>query len=410
MQIRTPGGQYVTRSASANLPWGTSAPPTNGSIGMSGAGVTVSQETALQLAAVWGSVALISDSIATLPIRQWKLNGSSEPVAMDSTQVIAQPWPEITQRDFIGQGTVSQLLRGNIFGSITARDDNLYPAQVRIVPPSNVNTRRNQSTGQIEIRYNNVLQDPDSVTRAMGMSMPGGLVGLNPIEYMRNSLGIARAQDLYEGAFYANSAQPSGVISVKGALGPNETKAMAESWLEAHQGINHAHLPAVLTQDATWQSVTMSMVDAQFLEMMQFSESVISGRIYRVPPHMLGMVDKDTSWGAGIEQQELGFVRNTLLIWLARWEDLLTSWLPPRQFVTFDLSQRLRGDTLQRYSAYQIARVIGSMSNLDVMKAEGATLPTDPAVLELLSKYDQPLNSAPVKPTATGGAGGDKAD
>lgn len=374
------------------------------------AGVTVSQDTALQLAAVWGSVALISDSITTLPIRQWKLSGTSEPVAMDSTQVIAEPWPEITQGDFIGQGTVSQLLRGNLFGKVTARTDNLYPEQIQIIPPNNVSIRRNLSTGALEVRYYNVLQTPDNVTRAMGMSNPGGFVGLNPIQYMANVLGVSRAQDLYEGAFYANSAQPSGVIQVKGALGPNEAKAMAESWLEAHQGINHAHLPAVLTDDATWNAVTMSMVDAQFLQMMQFSESVISGRIYRVPPHMLGMVDKDTSWGAGIEQQELGFVRNTLLIWLKRWEDLMTSWLPPRQFVTFDLSGRLRGDTLQRFSTYQIARVIGAMNNLEVRKAEGMTLPTDPAVIAELSNYSAPLNSAPVKPTSTGGAGGDKAD
>ena len=209
------------------------------------------------------------------------------------------------------------------------------------------------------------------------------------------------------GAFFANSARPDGVIQVKGDLDINETKAMKANWLEAHQGINRGFLPAILTGDATFQPITMSLVDVQFLEMMQYSASVISGMIYRVPPHMLGMVDKDTSWGAGIEQQELGFVRNTLLIWLAKWEDLMTTWLPPRQFVTFDLSTRLRGDTLQRFSAYQIARVAGFMSNYDIMKAEHMTLPTDPETVAQLSDYTAPLNSAPVKP-AGGNVGGDK--
>jgi phage portal protein BeeE len=124
----------------------------------------------------------------------------------------------------------------------------------------------------------------------------------------------------------------------------------------------------------------------------------------------VGQQDKDTSWGAGIEQQELGFVRNTLLIWLCRWEDLMTSWLPPRQFVTFDLSQRLRGDTLQRWSAYQIARVIGAMNNAEIRKAEGLPTVIDPASTKILEDYAAPLNSAPVKPTSTGGAGGDKSN
>src|ERR1019366_1555346 len=106
-----------------------------------------------------------------------------------------------------------------------------------------------------------------------------------------------------------------------------------------------------------FKPITVNASDAQFLEQMQLAATVISGMLYRVPPHMIGMVTKDTSWGAGIEQQELGYVRNTLLNWLGRWEDLMTSWLPPRQFVMFDLSQRLRGDTLQRWAAYQIARV-----------------------------------------------------
>jgi HK97 family phage portal protein len=384
---------------------------------MSTSGVVVSEKTALQLAAVWGSVALISDAIATLPIRQWRAT-TTEPKAMDSAPVIAQPWSELSvgpnesngaQRAYLTQGTASFLLRGNFFGKIIGWDERENPAQVQLVHPDHVKIRRTDK-GAVEVRYWNEIVPPDQVTRAMGLSVPEGLVGLNPIEHMRNSLGVARAQDLYAGSFFANQARPDGVIQVPGDLNDDQTKAMSKEWLEAHQGINHAFLPAVLTGGAEWKPISMNLADAQFLEQMQFSESVISGRIYRVPPHMLGMVDKDTSWGAGIEQQELGFVRNTLLIWLARWEDLLTSWLPKGQFVTFDLSGRLRGDTLQRFSAYQLARVCGFMNNLDIMRAEGLAVPADAQSQAILSAYDAPLNSAPVKPTSTGGAGGDKSD
>ncbi len=411
MQIRTADGRFEYRATTANpaQQWGSTAPPPNGMNGMVSSGVQIRTETALQLAAVWGSTALISDSIATLPLKQWKLVGG-EPVQMDPAQVIAEPCAEMTQRDFVTQGTMSYLLAGNIFGQVASFTDMMLPEQVQLFDADRVNVRRNMDTGAIEVRFQNQLIPDDVVIRSMGLSRAGGIKGLNPIAYMREVMGLARAQDLMSGAFFANSARPDGVLQVKGPLDINEAKAMKQSWLESFQGINHAYLPAVLTQDTEYKPITMSMADAQFLEQMQFSASVISGMIYRVPPHMLGMVDKDTSWGAGIEQQETGFVRNTLLIWLARWEDLLTSWLPRRQFVTFDLSQRLRGDALQRWSGYQIARVIGAMNNAEIRQAEGLSVVTDPVSQAILEAYDAPLNSAPVKPTATGGAGGDKSD
>lgn len=389
--------------------WGTTAPPTNGQLGMSVGGVTVSDQTAMQLAAVYGSVSIIADAIATLPIRQWRLK-SGEAVAMTPSPVIAQPSPEITQRDFVIQGSTSYLLRGNLYGEVIARDNPLmFPSSIKLIHPDHAKVKRNQSTGAVDVYYWNKLVTPaDNVTRGMALQLPEGIVGLNPIEYMRNVMGLARAQDLYSGAFYANSARPDGIITVKGQLDTDEAKALKSEWLSSMQGINASHLPAVLTETTTYTPISMSMVDVQFLEQMQYSAMAISGMIYRVPPHMLGMIDKTTSWGAGVEQQELGFVRNTLLIWLNRWEDLMTSWLPPGQFVTFDLSERLRGDTLQRWAAYQIARVIGAMTNAQIIKEEGGQLPTTEAQLALLNSYDQPFNSSPMPAAVT--QGGDKAN
>lgn len=414
MQILTREGTYETRSANPYLPWGNTAPPPAGQIGMTAGGVSVTEQTALQLSAVWGSVSLIADSIATLPVQQWKLPARSsdptEAVRIDPAPVIQQPWSEFDQRDFVTQGTLSMLLRGNLWGKIVGTDELGYPLQVQLVHPDHARVRRDPINGKLEFRYWGQITPTDLVTRKMALSIPEGLSGLNPIEYLRNSLGLARAQDLWGGAFFANSARPDGVIELEGDLDDDETKKMLASWLAAHQGINHAHLPAILTGGAQWKPVTMSLADVQFLQQMQFSESVISGRIYRVPPHMLGMVDKDTSWGSGIEQQELGFVRNTLLIWLCRWEDLMTSWLPPRQFVTFDLSERLRGDTLQRFQAYQIARVCGFMNNLQIMRSEGVPIPSDPELVAALSDYNAPLNSSPMKVSGPNGPGGDKAN
>lgn len=406
MQILTRERTYETRS-NTGQPWGPSTvPPTNGSLGMGSAGVGVSENTVLQLTAAYGSVALISEAIAALPIQQWRLM-AGEAKQMDPAPVIVKPWSEIDQRDFITQGTMSMLLRGNLWGRKVGLDGLGLPEQVQLVHPDHARVRR-LASGDIEFRYWNDPVSQHLVTRKMALSVPEGLQGLSPIEYLRNSFGLARAQDLHANAFYANSARPDGVIQVPEDLDEEQVIEMADAWRAAHQGINQSHLPAILTGGAEFKPIQMTMADAQFLQQVQFSAQAISGMIYRIPPHMLGMTEKATSWGKGIEQQELAFVRNTLLIWLCRWEDLMSSWLPSRQFVTFDLSQRLRGDTLQRWGAYQIARVIGAMTAAEVRAAEGLPKVDDPA----LDAFDQPLNSSPVKPESSAevGPGGDGAD
>jgi HK97 family phage portal protein len=399
--------------ANTGAPFGDSTPPPPGGyMGSMAAGTVVNEHSALQLTSVYGSVALISDTIATLPIKQWRQTGfGGQPVETPLSPVIAQPWSEITRRDFVTQGTMSILLRGNLWGRIVSRDPDGYPSQVQLVHPDHAHARR-MPDGSIEIRYWDQIVPPAQVTRARGMSVPEAVEGLSPIHYLRNSLGLARAQDLWANSFFANSARPDGYISVPDDLDPDEVKAMLTAWMASHQGINQSHLPGMLTGGAQWNAITMSMADTQFLQQMQYSASVISGMIYRVPPHMLGMTDATTSWGAGIEQQELGYVRNTLLIWLNRWEDLLSSWLPAGECVTFDMSERLRGDSLQRWSGYQIARVMGAMNNAEVREAENLPPITDPEAAEILGAYDAPLNSAPVKAMTSSGAGpgGDEAD
>lgn len=413
MQIRTVDG-FETRTssvlerrgASGYLPWGNSVPPDNSMLGGSAAGVQVTEKTAFQVAAVYGSADLISDAIATLPVKVLQVQEGKPAVEIPAPTVIAEPYSEISPIDFKVQGTSSLVLRGNFFGKTISRDARtLLPTQVMPMHPDRVKVRR-KSDGTIEWRFNGEVLNPADVSVMRGLSMPGSILGLDPISALRNQFGLAHAEDLFAGAFFSNSAMAQGVISVKGDLEKDEAVRMKQDWLESHQGINRAFLPAVLTGDATWTPITITPQNAQFLEQMQFSASVISGVIFRVPPHMLGMVDKDTSWGAGIEQQETGFVTNCLLGKIRRWELLMSSWLPVTQVAMIDLSHRLRGDSLQRWSTYQIGRITGAMNNAEIRAAEGMPVVDDPA----LNDYAAPLNSAPVKPTATGGAGGDKAN
>jgi HK97 family phage portal protein len=354
-------GSSLERRADPAASFGDSTPPPPGSYGGSTAGTNVSEQTALQIAAVYGSVSVIADSLSSLPIDLMSSPHRRRGQILAPTQLVVQPYEEISTIDWWVQYAMSLALRGNFYGEIIERDADLFPTQIRPVHPDHASVRRLPDK-QIEYRFNGRPVRLDNVFHVRYLSVAESLVGLNPIEYLRIVLGGARASDLYGNSFFQNSARADVVIEVEEDLDEAEALALAKAWKAAHQGLGRANLPAVLTGGAKLSDpITVSPQDAQFLETRQYSASTISGQIFRVPPHMIGIVDRTTSWGTGIEQQEMGFVRNTLIGYLTRGEQALTKLHRPGQFVKFDLSERLRGDRLQRAQANALEIASGTL-------------------------------------------------
>lgn len=332
--------------------WGDSTPPAPSMQGgFVEAGQTVNEYTALQLAAVYGAVSILADACSTLPIDTFSSIQPATRRTLPPGPLITRPYSEISRIDWVVQYVTSMALRGNFFGHIVARDEQLYPSQIKPVHPSFVTVRRVASgpgRGRPEYRFWGQRVPLDDVFHIRNLSVAGALVGLNPIEQLRVTLGLARAQDLYGGAYFANSAIPDSVIETEDELNDLEVRRLAVQWRDARSGKN-ARSPAVLSGGAKFRAISVTNDDSQFLQSRGFSQSEISGMIFRVPPHMIGIVDKSTSWGTGIAQQEQGFVTNTLMPYLARLEEELTAVGPQDGRVNkFNVNKRMRGDPLQR--------------------------------------------------------------
>ena len=361
-------------------------------LGGSTAGVNVSEKTALQVAAVYGSVSVLADAVSTLPIHVVNDPESPTRKKLPPPRLITEPYSECSVTDWWTQYTISMALRGNFFGQIIERDGEMYPTQIKPVHPDQANVRR-LPDGKIEYRLLGKVVPNQDVFHVRYLTVPGGLLGLNPVEYLRNSLGLARAQDLYGAAWFQNSAMPSGVIQAQGELDPEEVLALARRWNATHQGIGQSSLPAVLTEGMEFKAISMKPEDSQFIESRSFSQTEISGLLFRVPPHMLGLVDRSTSWGRGIEQQETGFVKNTLFSYIVRGERALTSILRPKEFVQFDVDSRMRGDTLERYQAYSLGMLGGWETADEIRAAEGK--PPLPGGVGKVSLA--PINTEPIE-------------
>ena len=234
--------------------------------------------------------------------------------------------------------------------------------------------------GKICYRYQ--MQDSDAHTGKTGsvtlkpsdvLHVPGlgfdGLVGYSPIAMAKNAIGLSIATEEYGARFFANGATPGGILEFPGTV--KNPESIRESWNKGFSG-NNAHKVAILEEGMKYTPISISPEQAQFLETRKFQIDEIA-RIFRVPPHMVGDLEKSSF--SNIEQQSLEFVKYTLEPWIIRWEQslnraLLSETEKPDYFVKFNVDGLLRGDYQSRMNGYAIGIQNGFMSPNDVRTLE----------------------------------------
>ncbi len=342
-------------------------------------GVTVNETTALQLTAVWRAVALLSNTVADLPMILYKRTENGGKVRAVNHPLFdllhQQPNSYQTVSEFKNMLMGHMLLRGNGYaeiipagGKAVAELIPLNPDRVRpFWAPDN---RRAYEYQPLNGKSRIILQD--EMFHVMGYSQDG-LIGLNPIEYHRRTLGITIGAEKYGGRFFKNNALPGFVLEYPGELGDKARQNLTEWWDARHRGVNRSHRPAILEEGMKAVELSITPEDAQYLETRKFQVTEIA-RMFGVPSYMLEEFESGSSF-ASIEQRSLDFVIYYLTPWLVRWEqaatrDLLTETDKKTHLVEFLLDALLRGDTKSRYDAYAIARQWGWLSVNDIRARE----------------------------------------
>ena len=379
------------RGANPYAEWGNTAPPPPGSVGGNVGGLHVTSESASQIAAVYGCCALLADSVASLPLRA--LDAPAHLTTANEVKLpplLENPYEPISLTDWLVSFVWSLALRGNFFGQIIERDKLGYPTQIMPVNPDVVKPHVNGQTGEVEWWFAKNKISPEDVFHVRYQVMPGMLLGLNPIQVMKYPFGLAHVLDVHAATTFANSANPLGVIEVKGTPSEATIEQWIRRWLALHQGVNQSSLPAVLTEEAKFNPISISPEDQQLLESRRYSQEEICGVVFRIPPHMLGLTERSTSFGRGIEQQERTFVANTLAGYLCRGERALTECLPPSTFANFDISRRIRGTAPELAQTGSLG-MLGGFFTANEVRGKYFDLPPHPDGDELFSPINTEL-------------------
>ena len=352
-------------------------------LGGSTSGKTVTERSAMQMTAVYSCVRILAEAIAGLPLHlyTYKEDGGKEKAIGHPLYLLLHDEPNPEMSSFVFRETLMThlLLWGNAYAQIIRNGKGEVVALYPLMP--NRMTVDRDSSGQLFYSYqmNNsdaptmkagtVILKPSDVLHIPGLGFDG-LVGYSPIAMAKNAIGLAIATEEYGAKFFANGATPGGLLEYPGTV--KDPDRVRESWNKGFSGSQNAGKVAILEEGMKYTPISIAPEQAQFLETRKFQINEIA-RIFRVPPHMVGDLEKSSF--SNIEQQSLEFVKYTLDPWVVRWEQSLSRALftpeEKKQYVfKFKGEGLLRGDYQSRMNGYATARQNGWMSANDIRELE----------------------------------------
>ena len=354
-------------------------------------GKAVTERSAMQMTAVYSCVRILAEAVAGLPLHLYRYNenGGKEKAIDHPLYLLLHDEPNPEMSSFVFRETLMThlLLWGNAYAQIIRNGRGEVIALYPLMP--NKMTVDRDEKGQLYYQYNRYNDEaptmsgstvnlpPSDVLHIPGLRFDG-LVGYSPIAMAKNAIGMAIACEEYGAKFFANGAAPGGVLEHPGTI--KDPQRVRESWQSIFGGSGNANRTAILEEGMKYTPIGISPEQAQFLETRKFQINEIA-RIFRVPPHMVGDLEKSSF--SNIEQQSLEFVKYTLDPWVMRWEQsiqrsLFTSEEKKKYFVKFNLEGLLRGDYASRMNGYATARQNGWMSANDIRELENLDrIPTE---------------------------------
>ena len=352
-------------------------------LGGSTSGKIVTERSAMQMTAVYSCVRILAEAIAGLPLHlyTYKEDGGKEKAIGHPLYLLLHDEPNPEMSSFVFRETLMThlLLWGNAYAQIIRNGKGEVVALYPLMP--NRMTVDRDSSGQLFYSYqmNNsdaptmktgtVILKPSDVLHSPGLGFDG-LVGYSPIAMAKNAIGLAIATEEYGAKFFANGATPGGLLEYPGTV--KDPDRVRESWNKGFSGSQNAGKVAILEEGMKYTPISIAPEQAQFLETRKFQINEIA-RIFRVPPHMVGDLEKSSF--SNIEQQSLEFVKYTLDPWVVRWEQSLSRALftpeeKKKYFFKFNVEGLLRGDYQSRMNGYATARQNGWMSANDIRELE----------------------------------------
>lgn len=338
-------------------------------------GQRVTTTSALQQLVVFNCVRVLAESIGMLPCRLFKQTGK---VRLPATShrlyplLTMAPNGYMTAQEFWELLVACLCLRGNFYAYKVKALGNV----VELLPinPDRVQPKlKDDWSVEYNVTFNSGQEtlSQDEIWHVRLFTLDG-LIGLNPIAYARQALGLGQAMDAHAAKLFTNGAVASGVLSTTEQLTDAAFDRLKTQFQGEHMGVANAYKPMILEMGLDWKPISLNAQDTQFIESKRLTQDQICG-LFRVPPHLVANMDKMTL--NNVEQLGMSFVNYSLVPLITRIEHRIQVGLLNEKdrlthYAKFNAGALMRGDLKGRYESYGKGIQWGILSPNDCRELE----------------------------------------
>ena len=336
--------------------------------------ITVTQDTSLAITTVWACVTLLSESVAILPLHLYKKTPSGRSLVKGHPGMTVLNYPNdyaaLTRMDLLLHLMVGATLWGNGYAQIVRDKKTLEPKRLKLLMPYDVEP---QATDDDVLFYNvkGEMVLADDMIHIRGL-VTDGYKGKSPIAVHRENLRLTLQVQSFGEKFFSKGGNTEGVFTLPGELKEEAYKRLKLDLERQYSGMTNAHKPMLLEGGLKYERLNIPPEDAQFLGTRKFQKSEIAS-IFRVPPHMVGDLERATY--SNIEQQSQEFVTYSLMAYLHKLEaqfnyKLLRVDQREKYYFKFSLTGLLRADSKSRSEYYKNMNLIGCLNANEIRAME----------------------------------------
>ena len=336
-------------------PWINQGSPTSA--------IPVNRSSLLGITTAQACIQIISDQIATLPVRVIDDDGET----IETPLVIAEPGgPFLGRAEFLQPLMSSLLIDGNAYALMVTAPPFEVVSSIILLNPDSVSVQLVE--GEVRYAVGTSVFGPEELLHIRGFTLAGHYRGLGPLSYARATLGRVLDADDYASGTFTGASIPDGVIEAPSELSQETATDLKTKFVAGNGGRQRG--PAVLSGGVTYKPLSFKSADLELLDSRQYGRLEICS-MFQVPPHLVGVPSEDSKTYSSVTQDSLAFVRFTLRPWVEKLQASLSSLLPPGQYVRFDTDVLLREPYAVRMVAHAAAIAAGILTVNEVREIEG---------------------------------------
>lgn len=326
-------------------------------------GVAVTANKSLQHGAVWASVHLLASIVSNLPVDVFRGQGPTKQPVSPMPRLVASPSLIVTRREWVYQAMVSLLLRGNAVGLIVERDTLQRPTAVEWLDPDTVTIEQASALDRPTYRVGTKPLPADDVIHMRAYLKPGSAVGMSPVEYHAEKIGVGLAAEKFGAQFYGGGGHPTALFQNKTqTIDAEKAATIKERILGVMKGRRE---PLVLGADWDYKPLQVSPAESAFLASQGYTDSQVA-RLYGPGlAEVLGFTQSGSSLTySNRVDRSLDLLTYTAMPWVSRFEDMWTANIAHPQTARMNVSAMLRADPKTQMEMFRTAREIG-LYNID---------------------------------------------